>query len=177
LRRSITWGLAALAIAALQACGTRPTSQPAPGPSTASPAAPAGAEAPPPRIGNSMAVERLWLQAWFKGTPVRITQRHEAAVRIEVPRDFCFDAGRSTIKPALAAVLDKLAQSLDRADPAWLPLVAAPADSAKDPALAVQRAARVREHLLALGVPAARLGPPIASTAAAVQLRMEVAPQ
>ena len=50
-------------------------------------------------LNRALAVERQWLQSWFKGTPVRIEQRSESAFSIEVPRDFCFDAGRSAVKP------------------------------------------------------------------------------
>jgi len=93
-----------------------------------------------------------------------------------VPREFCFDAGRSQVKPPLAVVLDKVAQSLRRSG-ARLPHVAAPGDTPSASPLALQRAAQVRKHLLARGVPAARLGAPAATTVAAVQVRMEPAPR
>ena len=55
-----------------------------------------------------LVVERQWLQSWFNGTPVRIAQQGSGPVDIAVPQAFCFDTGRSSVKPPLAAVLDKL---------------------------------------------------------------------
>lgn len=127
-------------------------------------------------MAAALAVERQWLGSWFRGTPVSIEQRHDGAVTIEVPREFCFERGQSTMKPALAAVLDKLAESLRRVPQAGLPLLAAPDDAIGTSPLALQRAARMNEHLRSRGVPAVRLGKPSATTVAAVQLRMEAAP-
>jgi outer membrane protein OmpA-like peptidoglycan-associated protein len=154
---------------ALFGCATAPSTRP---PAPVEPAAP-----PPPADGraSALAVERRWLQSWFEGTPVLIGQRNDGAVSIDVPREFCFDAGRSTVKAPLAAVLDKVAESLRRNGWARLPLVAAPADASASSALAVDRAAQVRKHLISRGVPAARLGSPTATKAAAVQLRIEAA--
>ena len=126
---------------------------------------------PPPRP-SSLAVERQWLQSWFEGTPVRITQRSESAFTVDVPRDYCFDAGGSVVKPPLAAVLDKLAQSLRRKPSARVELLAAPGDGSAGSALAQQRADNVRKHLIARGVSSEQLGPPTPTSVAAVQLRI-----
>jgi outer membrane protein OmpA-like peptidoglycan-associated protein len=139
-----------------------------------------GAEAPavgapaPPRA-SALTVERKWLQSWFDGTPVVIAQQDAGAVSIDVPREFSFDAGQSKVKPALAAVLDKVAQSLLRTPAARLEQVAAPGDGASPSPLALQRANQVRSHLLSRGVPAAQLGKATSTTTAAVQLRMDLA--
>jgi len=154
---------------ALCGCATAPPTQPT------APAEPAAPPASADRRASTLAVERRWLQSWFEGTPVRIGQRSDGAVSVDVPREFSFDAGRSAVKAPLAAVLDKVAESLRRNGWARLPLVAAPADAAATSPLALQRAAQVRKHLISRGVPAARLGSPTATTAAAVQLRMEAA--
>ena len=122
-----------------------------------------------------MVVERQWLQSWFNGTPVRISQQGEGPVAIEVPQEFCFDAGRSAVKPPLAAVLDKLALSLRRTPAARLPLLAAPGDVPAVAGLALQRATQMRTHLLSRGVRAAQLGSPSAATVASAQMRMELA--
>jgi outer membrane protein OmpA-like peptidoglycan-associated protein len=106
---------------------------------------------------------------------VAIAQRSDGAVTVDVPQAFCFDAGQSDVKPALAAVLDKVAQSLRRTTGARLPLVAAPGDAKGAPTLALQRATQVQKHLMSRGVPAARLGSPVATVAGAVQLRMDMA--
>jgi len=106
---------------------------------------------------------------------VRIEQRNEDWFTVEVPRDFCFDAGRAVIKPPLAAVLDKVAQSLQRKPAARVELLAAPGDTTAASPLAQQRAGNVRKHLIARGVPSGQLGPPTATSAPAVQLRIGVA--
>lgn len=151
----------------LAACSSPPTSPPSsPAPAPTAPAA-------PPRP-TGLAVERQWLQSWFEGTPVRIVQRSESSFSVEVPREFCFDPGRSDIKPPLAAVLDKLAQSLQRKPAARVSLLAAPGDAAGASPLAQQRADQLRKYLVSRGVQSQQLGPPTASSVAAVQLRIGV---
>ncbi len=151
---------------ALCACSSTPSPAP-PGPVTAEEKT---------AVASALTVERQWLESWFRGTPVVIGQRHDGAVTIVVPREFCFDRGQSTLKPALAAVLDKVAESLRRVPQAGLPLLAAPEDAVGTSPLALQRAARIQDHLRSRGVPAARIGKASAATVAAVQLRMEAAP-
>lgn len=163
------WSGACLLIV-LQGCSTVPPSAPS------APSAPAEPAATAARPGNAPAVERQWLQAWFKGTPVVIVQRDDHTVSVDVPREFCFEAGHSRVKPALAAVLDKLAESLRRHPQARLGQLAAPGDAtATSSPLAMQRASQVRSHLLGRAVPATRLASPMVTTAAAVQLRLDFA--
>jgi outer membrane protein OmpA-like peptidoglycan-associated protein len=146
-------------------------SPPAPSqPGVPRPAADAGT---PPRP-LSLESERHWLQSWFAGTPVQIALRSDGALAVEVPREFCFDAGRSAVKPALAAVLDKVAESLRRQRTARLTLLAAPGDPAPNAGLARQRAEQVRTHLRGRGVPESRLAASSNAVAAAVQLRLEL---
>jgi outer membrane protein OmpA-like peptidoglycan-associated protein len=154
-----------IVVLTLHGCATGPAPAPAP----------VARPAPSARPDTALATERAWLQSWFSGTPVVIAQHNGGPVSVDVPREFCFDAGRSKIQPPLAAVLDKVAQSLRRTG-AQLPVLAAPGDAAAASPLAVQRAQAVRKHLLDRGVPAAQLGTPSATTVAAVQLRMERAP-
>jgi hypothetical protein len=126
-------------------------------------------------LAAALAVERKWLASWFDKTPVVIGQRSDGAVTIDVPRDFCFAPGRSAVKPALAAVLDKVAESMRRVPGAQLSLLAAPDDAVGVAKPALQRSTEIREHLRGRGVDAARLGKPSVTTAAAVQLRIETA--
>jgi len=145
-------------------------------PTPSVPAAPAASPAEQRAAAPSaLAVERQWLQSWFEGTPVRIEQFKDGPVTVTVPREFCFEAGRSKIKPALGAVLDKVAESLRRMPLAQLSLLAAPDDATGTAPLALQRAAELHKHLLSRGVPAARIGKPAATAAAAVQLRLQTA--
>ncbi|MDE1926584.1 MAG: hypothetical protein KGI36_05295 [Burkholderiales bacterium] len=131
-------------------------------------APPAPVAAPP----SSLIVERQWLQAWFRGTPVRITQRADGRVAVAVPLRFCFDSGRSRVKPPLAAVLGKVAESLHRRPHASLPRIAAAGDARSASALGLQRAQSVRDYLRARGVPARQLGPPSSTADAEVGLLM-----
>lgn len=140
--------------------------------------------APPPpstpaqrtAAAEALAVERQWLGSWFRDTPVRIAQRGDGAVSVEVPREFSFDPGKSSVKPALAAVLDKIAESLRRAPQAQVALLAAPDDAEVTTPLALQRAERLREHLRSRGVAGARLGKPSAAASTTVNLRLIAAP-
>jgi outer membrane protein OmpA-like peptidoglycan-associated protein len=131
-------------------------------------------------IVSTLAVERQWLASWFKGTPVVVAQGNDGAVTVEVPRQFCFERGKDALKPALVAVLDKVAESMRRVPQTDLQLVAAPGDVAGAAAggapLALKRAARVQDHLRTRNVPAARLGKPAVASGASVQLRIEASP-
>lgn len=168
---------------ALAGCASAPPPRPvvpppAPAPSPApAPARPAAAPDGRATLPAALKTERQWLDSWFHGTPVLIAQQKDGALLVDVPREFCFDPGRSKVKPPLAAVLDKVALTLRRRPYAHLALMAAPGDDAGATALALQRAAQVNKHLRTRGVPAARLGPPSVTTAAAVQLRIGPAPQ
>jgi outer membrane protein OmpA-like peptidoglycan-associated protein len=161
-------------LAALAACTSTPPS------STTQPSVSAPAAAPPAPTPDQRAAapahlsaERQWLSSWFKGTPVRIRQADDNAIVIDVPREFCFEQGRTAVKPALGAVLDKMTQSLQRVPYANVTLIAAPGDGQGSNELALKRAAQVQQHLRAAGVRADRLGKPSVAAAPAVQLRME----
>jgi len=138
------------------------------------PTAPPAPSTPAQRTAaaEALAVERQWLDSWFRDTPVKVAQRGDGAVSVEVPREFSFDPGKSNVKPALAAVLDKVAESLRRAPQVRVPLLAAPDDAAVITPLATQRADKMREHLRSRGVAEARLGRPSPAAASAVQLRL-----
>ena len=175
----------ALAGLVLVGCAGAPTSvpvtvAPASAAATATPSPPASAPGPSAQrtaTVSTLAVERQWLASWFKGTPVVVLQRDDGAVTVDVPRQFCFERGKDAPKPALVAVLDKVAESLRRVPLAELRVVAAPGDVAGPAvggaALGQQRAVRVQDHLRSRGVPAARLGKPAVAPGAAVQLRIE----
>ncbi len=181
--RLATWLGLAVAMLVLHGCATTAPQHATPeGPPGATPAPPAtpgsaskSAPAAAPRA-SALSIERQWLQSWFEGTPVRIVQQEADAMSVDVPLEFCFDAGKSKPKPPLAAVLDKVAQSLLRRPNLRLDSLAAPGDGPASP-LAQQRGNQVRAHLLARGVPARQLADPSVTAAAAVQLRIEsVAP-
>ena len=158
----------AAVLAVLAGCASVAPPAPSPPPPTTPAQRTAAAEA--------LQVERQWLGQWFRDTPVKIAQRGDGAMSIEVPREFSFEPGKSSVKPALAAVLDKVAESLRRAPQAQVALLAAPDDGAVTTPLALQRAERVREHLRSKGVADARLGKPAPAAAGTVHLRLVAAP-
>jgi outer membrane protein OmpA-like peptidoglycan-associated protein len=173
-----------LVVLSLCGCASTPpgssssTSSSSPSPATVAAQGPAASGPPTPAqqrtaAASTLAVERQWLASWFKGTPVVVAQRPDGAVVVDVPREFCFDPGRDVVKPALAAVLDKVAQSLRRTPIAELHLIAAPGDANGSATLGVQRATRVHDYLRSHGVPVGRLAKPSAASGATVQLRME----
>jgi outer membrane protein OmpA-like peptidoglycan-associated protein len=47
-----------------------------------------------------------------KGTGVAVTQTADNQLKLEIPSDISFDTGRSDIKPNLAPILDRFANSL-----------------------------------------------------------------
>ena len=133
-------------------------------PSRAPSSAPAAAE-------QAAEVERRWLQSWFDGTPVAI-RRDADELGIDVPREFCFAGSGTAIQPALAAVLDKVAESLRRRPQAGLQVLGAPGGA---PALVQRRAERVVLHLRSRGVAAARLARADATETTGVRLRLSFA--
>lgn len=134
---------------------------------------PHGSTLPPAATpAAALAAEQQWLRSWFDGTPVRIDQQSDGSLLVEVPRDFCFDAGRSRVKPPLAAVLAKVAESLRRQPRAHLALVSPPEEARGGRALANERATQVRRALSERGVPLAQLGRENAVGGEALQLHI-----
>jgi outer membrane protein OmpA-like peptidoglycan-associated protein len=129
-----------------------------------------------PRPGEvpatALATEQRFLEDWFRGTPVVIAARPPSLLQVDVPLAHSFDSGKADIKPALNAVLDRVAQSLRRQAGSRL-LVVAPADYRGSAELAQARAERVRDALGSKGI-AATLVDLIESpvTGGPVQLRL-----
>ncbi len=115
----------------------------------------------------------MWLESWFGGTPVQITQRSEGVLEVVVPRQFCFPPGGSAVKAALGAVLDKLAESVRRVPNARLSLVAVPDDGSSNTQLTLERGSHVQKHLLGRGVLPSSLAKPTATGLPEVQFRLE----
>ncbi len=121
---------------------------------------------------SPLAVEQRWLEEWFRGTPVVITLHDRNTLVVDVPLANSFASGSSGVKPALAAVLDRVATSLLR-QPALRVSITAPTDADGPAALAAGRTQQVRDQLIARGVAGTRtaaLGAARAGTA--VQLRL-----
>jgi outer membrane protein OmpA-like peptidoglycan-associated protein len=141
---------------------------PSPGPS-GPPASAADQRAAAPA---GLSAEQQWLQQWFGGTPVEIASQRDGTLRVDVPMAFAFDPGQPAIKKPLAAVLDRVAESLRRRE-LLVVAVAPPAEG--DAALAQRRTAAVVRYLGDRGVQAARVS--VAPAAGpALGLRLAVNP-
>jgi outer membrane protein OmpA-like peptidoglycan-associated protein len=183
--RSPLLALAALALAALLgACATTtvppsaglvvPETVVTPGaPAPPGEVKPAPKPAPPP---SPLATEQRFLDDWFRGTPVVIAAQGPAALTVDVPLANSFVAGKTDVRPALNAVLDRVAESLKRQIGARV-AISAPTDVNGPPALAGLRAAKVRQSLVTKGVAAPRVSvAEAAKPGASVQLRVSLPP-
>ncbi len=108
----------------------------------------------PPEGPVTLEREQRRLARFFDGTPVVFEMQGEGRMRVEVPLRHSFEPGRWAVKPALGAVLEKLAQS-QRVQTTRL-AVTAPADKPGNRLLANDRAASVRDYLVAQGISRAR---------------------
>ena len=160
-----TLGLAALLL--MSACASTSSSRPqsssgvfsAPGPNSQAPPS-ADPNAAPPRSAatpqTALATEQRFLEDWFRGTPVVIAAQPPATLQLDVPLANSFDAGKADIKPALNAVLERVAHSLLRQGAARVN-ISAPADATANATLAQSRAQRMREALGSKGIAATRV--------------------
>jgi outer membrane protein OmpA-like peptidoglycan-associated protein len=176
-------GLAAVAllIGACSTTGPGPYGGPIEPPAV--PGAPAGTPpattpgSPATPAATPLVTEQRYFEEWFRGTPVVIAalpQATQPTLQLDVPLAHSFEAGKADIKPALAAVLERVAESLRRQVGARVS-VAAPADPGGQAGLAQQRAERVREHLVSRRIAAPRIALAGAARAGApLQLRMTI---
>ena len=173
-----------LAVLGIAGCATpnvnpgAPGAPPRPGAVEPAPTLPGARPTPPPAPVLSPAQsEQRFLEDWFRGTPVAIALADVNTLVVDVPLAHSFAPGSPAIKPALAAVLDRVATSLRR-QPALRVSVAAPTDPNGAVALAANRSQQVRDHLIGRGVAASRMaGVGTARAGAPVQLRLTMQPQ
>ena len=154
--------VAVLMVSACASTGSSPSQSSgifsAPGPNAApgDPNATPRSPAPGAPSATALATEHRFLEDWFRGTPVVIAAQPPVTLQLDVPLANSFDAGKADIKPALNAVLDRVAQSLLRQSAARIN-INAPADTSGSAALAQSRAQRVREALGSKGIAATRV--------------------
>jgi hypothetical protein len=165
--RVLVLGLMAATLLVIQGCASHRPAGPA---SAASPATAASGGGASPAVGGQgvapLVGEARWLRELFNGTPVGIADEAYGVVRLTVPLVHGFEPASSTPKPALKAVLDRVGQSLQRRNGAWVQL-AAPGPQA------AQRQQAMKSHLLALKVASWRVtGMPGATPADTVVLRL-----
>lgn len=153
VRRGIQLGLLGAAVAVVAGC--------------AGPAGPSGAAAGPAvgradEAAGDFAALRRRLQRDFQGTPVQVdSSQTDAAsfLRVAVPQPHGFEAGRVAVRPALAAVLDRLVEPLQQ-QPRWTIRIAGPVDVKGSGWIGPDRANAVRDYLVMKGVAASRFTAP-----------------
>jgi outer membrane protein OmpA-like peptidoglycan-associated protein len=93
----------------------------------------------------------------------------DGSLRVDVPLHFSFDPGKATVKPPLAAVLDRIAAG--QRDEVTRISIGAPADvSAKSAALVADRSASVRDYLVEHNLAQARVSVSASVSAAVVRI-------
>jgi len=146
--------IVAITALALGACATGPAGSPSSGPVEPPAVSPFGAVRPAPGGAGAapqaapIVTEQRWLEDWFRGTPVVIAAEGGSTLQVEVPLANSFDTGKADIKPALSAVLERVAEIMRRQAGARL-TVSAPNDAGGAATLAQTRARRMREHIVA----------------------------
>jgi outer membrane protein OmpA-like peptidoglycan-associated protein len=93
-----------------------------------------------------------------QGTGIDVSRTADNQLKVNVPSDLSFDSGRSNIRPALAPILSKFAQGLDAT--MHVEIVGhtdSQGSEAVNNPLSVERAASVRDYLVAQGVSATRI--------------------
>lgn len=109
---------------------------------------------------SHMQKQKAEMEAATAGTGIEVTQTADNQLKLEVPSDVSFDTGRADIKPNLAPVLDRFAQTLN-ANTATTVRVIGHTDSRGSDAinnpLSINRAASVRDYLAARGVQPSRV--------------------
>ena len=188
---------ACMSVALVCGCGTAPSDStwisttpstgPSPNPSTgASPPSGGGVFGPggifgrtpdPNATPEAYAASQLEeladaLSRELRGTPVEVQRADPNLLRVAVPANYCFDAGRSSVKQPLAAVLDRMAAQL-KLKPDLEVVLAGPADARdSDVLLAQDRAAAARDYLISRGVSAARFAVLDRPTIAGLEIRI-----
>ena len=107
-----------------------------------------------------MEEQKRTMEQATQGTGVGVTQTADNQLKLDIPSDISFDVGRAEIKPNLAPVLDRFAQTLNANPAATVRIIGHTdtqgSDAINDP-LSVNRAASTRQYLASRGVSAARI--------------------
>lgn len=161
---------------------TGPAGAPQATPAPVTPGTPAASVEPLPAAKNNkaalalLAPERKYLADRFSGTPVVVDFDDEAALVIDVPLAYAFDAGKDQPKPALQKVLDYVSTSLRRV-PSTRFNTYAPGDTRTVAGLADRRAKAVSNYVVSRGVNGLRVaGAQAAADGGSVRVRIVAGP-
>lgn len=125
-----------------------------------------------------MQEQKAAMEQATQGTGIGVTQTADNQLKLDIPSDLSFDSGRYDIKPALHAVLDRFATTLNQNPVTTVRVVGhtdnVGSDAVNNP-LSVNRAAATRDYLVSRGVAGNRIAidgrgsrEPIADNATAV---------
>lgn len=107
-----------------------------------------------------MEEQRQKMQQASAGTGIGVSQTADNRLRVNVPADAGFDVNRSDIKPALRAVLDRFAATMNEHSVTTIDIIghtdSTGSDAINDP-LSVARANATRDYLVSRGVSAQRI--------------------
>jgi len=115
-------------------------------------------------IGNiwssRMEQQKRAMEQATQGTGVQVTQTPDNRLKLDIPSDISFDTNKSDIKPDFRPILDKFAESLVENPYASVNIIGhtdnTGSDAINDP-LSLNRAAHVRDYLVARGVASNRV--------------------
>ena len=127
-------------------------------------------------LSPALEAQRDRLKQALSGTPVVIDTTDDHRLRVTVPTRHAFDPGRAAVKPALGAVLEQVAIGFKPYAATTELRIAAPGDDKAPARLVQERAAAVRDELIARGVPASRITEPGPASAAGLELLLSDRP-
>jgi len=105
---------------------------------------------------SRMEEQRRAMEQSTRGTGVEVTQTADNQLKLNIPSDASFAVGRADIQPSFRPILDTFAQGMVRNPEARVRIIghtdSTGTDAINNP-LSVNRAASVRDYLVARGVP------------------------
>lgn len=109
---------------------------------------------------QNMQKQKAEMEQATAGTGIGVSQTADNQLKVDIPSDISFDTGRYDIKPNMRPVLDSLANSLNQHPVTTISIVghtdSTGTDAINNP-LSVNRAAAVRDYLVACGVSSQRI--------------------
>ena len=127
-------------------------------------------------LSPALEAQRDRLKQALAGTPVAIETTDDHRLRVIVPTRHAFDPGRATVKPALGAVLEQVSIGFKPYAATTEVRITAPGDDKAPARLVQERAAAVRDELIARGVPASRITEPGPASGAGLELLLSDRP-
>lgn len=109
---------------------------------------------------QNMQKQKAEMEQATAGTGIGVSQTADNQLKVDIPSDISFDTGRYDIKPNMRPVLDSLASSLNQHPITTITIIghtdSTGTDAINNP-LSVNRAAAVRDYLVARGVSSQRI--------------------